>query len=107
MEDNRLQIVLDKSLYQKQAVFAAAYKFTDRCCVHIEPVSEMQVGIFFSSDSLTDKDLGALAQEFCNEVLDQQHFLDLNRQFGHLRNLIVEQAFAPVANLKERIDGQR
>lgn len=100
-------VKLDKSLYQKQAVFAAAYKFTNRCSVHIEPVDTEQVGAFFSSDSLTESELEALAKEFCNEVLDQQHFLDLNRQFGPLRDLIVEHAFAPVANLKERLDGQR
>ena len=41
----------------------------------------------------------SIVKQFCNELIDQQLRYDTNAQFGHIRDLIVEEAFKPV-NLK-------
>ena len=35
-------------------------------------------------------------KHFCNELVDQQVRYNINLQFGHIRDLIVEEAFKPV-----------
>lgn len=103
--DGSLSVSLPKRFYEKSAVFSAAYKFKTRCLIHIEPDGEDRVMALFTATESGD-DIEAIAKEYCQEALDQQHRLDLNRQFGHLRDLIVEHAFAPIANLKDRINGR-
>ena len=37
-----------------------------------------------------------IVKQFCNELIDQQLRYNTNVQFGHIRDLIVEEAFKPV-----------
>ena len=37
-----------------------------------------------------------IVKQFCNELIDQQVRYNTNLQFGHIRDLIVEEAFKPV-----------
>ena len=52
--DGRILLVLAKELYQKEAVFQAAYKFTHICHILIEPVDAANV-VFTSDLSLNLK----------------------------------------------------
>ena len=75
VEEDKLLVTLKKEFYEKKAVFAAAYKFTDKCSIKIEPIDEYYVGIYFTP--LKDHDdidagLNKIAKAFCNEALDQQ-----------------------------------
>jgi len=104
VEDGRLLVELSKEMYEKQAVFASAYKFTDRCVVLVEPVGEGSVGVYFKSKSeLDDSELMKIAELFCNEVLDQQLRLDIEKKYGNIRDLIVEHAFSPISNIQEKV----
>ena len=100
--DGNWTVSLPKSLYEKPTVFAAAYKFNSRCTVNIEPDGEKRVQVTFRTTK-TETDGEALANEFCMQVIDQQCRQDLQSQFGYLRDLIVEQAFKPVADLKDKL----
>ncbi len=106
LEDGGMLVRLEKSFYEKPAVFAASYKFTGQCIINVQSVDETHVGVFFESETLPEEELLGVAKRFCNEVLDQQHRVDLNKKFGYLRDLIVEHAFSPIVNLKERLDGK-
>ena len=102
--DNKLLLILNKNLYEKEAIFSAAYKFTDKSTILIEPIDENSVGIYFKSKQDGDEnELMIVAEEFCNEVLDQQLRLDIERKHGNIRDLIVEQAFSPISKLKDKI----
>jgi len=101
--DGRILLVLAKELYQKEAVFQAAYKFTHICHILIEPVDAANVGIYFRLKSELKKNLENVALDFCNEVLDQQVRLDLERSYGPLRELIVKKAFSPISITKDDI----
>jgi His-Xaa-Ser system protein HxsD len=91
-------------MYEKLAVFAAAYKFTDKCIILVEPVGEQSVGVYFKSKSKSDDgELRKIAEQFCNEVLDQQLRLDIEKKYGNIRDLIVEHAFSPISNIKDKV----
>ena len=38
-----------------------------------------------------------MPKQFCNELIDQQLRHNVNEQFGHIRDMIVEEAFKPVS----------
>lgn len=37
-----------------------------------------------------------VCKEFCNDLIDQQLRVTTNDRFGHIRDMIVEEAFKPV-----------
>jgi His-Xaa-Ser system protein HxsD len=37
-----------------------------------------------------------VVKQFCNDLIDQQVRYNTEKQFGHIRDLIVEEAFKPV-----------
>jgi len=104
IEEGNFLVKLRKQFYEREPIFAAAYKFTDLCSILIEPIDDYSVGVYFKPFKDSNIDLNKIAETFCNEVLDQQVRLDLEKRYGNIRDLIVKQAFAPIQNLKEKID---
>lgn len=103
-DGNRICVILSKAFYKREAVFGASYKFTDKCYIKIQPHGETEVLIIFESKSdNSEARLDKLALDFCNEALDQQHRLDLAKQFGRIRELIVEHAFSPLTNIEKKL----
>lgn len=93
-EKEKFQIIVDMALYAKESVVAACYKFTDRFYIHQQTDGNMVNIVFESKDGnvIHEKEV----KLFCNELIDQQVRYDTNLQFGHIRDLIVEEAFKPV-----------
>jgi len=88
-------VKLLKEYYEREAVFAAADVFKERYYVKIDSFGDY-VGIFFSAKNMQD-DPSVGLRDFCNVVLDQQVYRDLNKQYGHLRDIIYEYAFSPIS----------
>lgn len=93
-EKEKFQIIVDMALYAKESVVAACYKFTDRFYIHQQTDGNMVNIVFESKDGnvIHEKEV----KLFCNELIDQQVRYNTNLQFGHIRDLIVEEAFKPV-----------
>jgi His-Xaa-Ser system protein HxsD len=104
LDDGKFLVELKKMYYQKEAVFAAAYKFTGVCTILIEPTDENSVGVFFKKKRDKSFDIEKIANEFCNEVLDQQLRLDLEERYGNLREIIYKKAFLPLEYTPEEIE---
>ena len=102
-DNGKLMVVLKKVFYEKEAVFAAAYKFTDLCSILIEPIDDDSVGIYFEKLEGKTVNLKELAKKYCNEILDQQVRLDLEKRYGNIRDLIYKHAFTPLKNLDEKV----
>ncbi|MGE4552303.1 MAG: His-Xaa-Ser system protein HxsD [Desulfovibrionaceae bacterium] len=100
LEDGRLRILLQRECYQPEAARAAAYRFTNRCCVLLGTPDADHVQVLFEPLPDADTDLEQIAKAFANEVLDQQLRLELEQRFGDLRDRIVRQAFLPVSQPK-------
>lgn len=90
-----MAIEVDTSLYEIDAVFRTAYKLTDRYYIFLARETEHPNLI---TTMLTAKepgtDLGTIAGEFCNELIDQQIRRTVFRETGTVRELIVAQSFA-------------
>lgn len=95
--ENGFKVLVDLNLYSKEALAATLYRYTDNFYIHQQVNSENEclVNIVFEV-----KDDGKMDAEtvkcFCNDLIDQQVRVDINAQFGHIRDLIVEEAFKPV-----------
>ena len=89
LENDKFQVVVDMALYAKETLVAACYKFTDQFYLH-----QQTDGVFESKDGNTISE--ETVKQFCNELIDQQVRFNTNQQFGHIRDLIVEEAFKSV-----------
>lgn len=95
IDGSRFQVVADMSLYAKEAIVAALYKYTDRFYIHQQPEGNAVKIVFESKDGGDLSD--TIIKQFCNDLIDQQVRYNMNQQFGHIRDLIVEEAFKPVS----------
>lgn len=94
---NIFQIKVDKRIYYEQAVNATCYKFTDRCYIH-QQIPEDDSNIILVTIEAKENNVidETFAKQFCNELIDQQVRVTTEEKFGHIRDLIVEEAFKPV-----------
>lgn len=100
VENGKFLLKLSKKFYEKSAVMNAAYKFTHKCFILIEPLEEGYVGVWFKAKDGQDPGvIPDLLDDFCNEVLDQQVRLDLEKRYGSLRDAIVKHAFQPLGDV--------
>lgn len=96
-EGGKLRLDVSKELYAPEAIAASLYKFSDKFFVFQTPSEnkENTISLFFES-----KDGNTIPEEtvktFCNDLADQQIRYLTEKEFGHIRNLIVEEAFKPV-----------
>lgn len=96
LENNKFQATIDLALYSKDVITAAIYKFSHQFYIHQQTDSNpnLVIVIFESKDGNTIT--VDIPKQFCNELIDQQLRHDVNAQFGHIRDMIVEEAFKPV-----------
>ena len=97
IDGNKMQLDLDLQVYSIETIDAAAYKFTDNFYIFksVEPDDKKIIHLLFEAkDENVIKE--STVKQFCNELLDQQVRFHVNKQFGHIRDLIVEEAFKPV-----------
>ena len=94
LENEKFQVNIDMTLYAKESLVAACYKYTDRFYIHQQTMDNIVIVLFESKDgNVVSKET---VKQFCNELIDQQVRYNTNQQFGHIRDLIVEEAFKPV-----------
>ena len=99
LENERFQVVVDMSLYAKESLVATCYKFTDRFYIHQQTDGGNVDVVFESKDGNAVSD--SIVKQFCNELIDHQVRFNTNQQFGHIRDLIVEEAFKPVSKWRK------
>ena len=91
------QVTIDLNLYSKKTITATTYKYTDKFFVYQNtmPSSDKQVCVIFESkDGSLDENV---VKQFCNDLIDQQLREFTTEKYGHIRDLIVEEAFKPVS----------
>lgn len=90
------QVNIDLNLYSEKVITATIYKYTDKFFVYQNtmPNNDKQVSVTFESkDCKLDE---SIVKQFCNDLIDQQLREITTEKFGHIRDLIVEEAFKPV-----------
>lgn len=90
------QVAIDLNLYSEKAITATIYRYTDKYFVYQNtmPNNDKQVCVIFESkDSALDENI---VKQFCNDLIDQQLREITTEKYGHIRDLIVKEAFKPV-----------
>lgn len=97
---NIYKVKLKKEFYEKDAVMMAANRFSDKCYIKIDALENSYVGVWFKLKYEVNPELvQKMLEQFCNEALDIQIRLDLERRFGNLREIIYQKAFSPVGGV--------
>ncbi len=84
---------MDLGVYSLPALLRVAYRFTDRCYLHLQRKSEHVVEVRFRAKTL-EIALDTIAGEFCNELLDQSLREIVARESEPVRNLILAHALS-------------
>ena len=90
------QVSVDLNIYSVDAVTATTYKYTDKFYVHQQTADDKIMNVIFEAKDSKAPVQEEIVKQFCNDLIDQQVRVLVNRDFGHIRDLIVEEAFKPV-----------
>lgn len=97
LENGKFQVSIDLTLYSKDVITAAIYKFSHLFYIHQQTDKNNPNLVIVIFESKAGNDITAdTPKQFCNELIDQQLRHNVNAQFGHIRDMIVEEAFKPV-----------
>lgn len=99
LDNDKFQVTVDMQLYAKEVVTAAIYKFSHLFYIFQQmDVNNLNIiNVIFESkegNTVTEN----IPKQFCNELIDQQIRYNTNIQFGHIRDMIVKEAFKPVTS---------
>ena len=99
LAEDKFQVSVDMSLYVKEVLTAAICKFSHLFYIHQQTDANNQtlVNVIFESKD-NNKVTEDVPKQFCNELIDQQIRYNTNAQFGHIRDMIVQEAFKPVTS---------
>lgn len=99
VSDNKFIVEVNLKIYDKDAIAESAYKFSGKYYVHqqLSKNNPEIVEVYFESKD-GEVVTATNVKEFCTDLVDQQIRINTNKQFGHIRDLIVEEAFKPVKN---------
>jgi His-Xaa-Ser system protein HxsD len=84
---------VDLGVYTLSALLRVAYRFTDRCYLHLQKKSERVVDVRFRPKA-DECPLDKIAGQFCNELLDQSLREIVARESEPVRNLILAHALS-------------
>lgn len=94
-EFNNIETV-DMNIYSLEVICATCYKYTDIYFIKQEMHNDSNlIDVIFEPKNV-DIVNENLIKEFRNDLIDQQIRFNVQKEFGHIRNLIVEEAFKPV-----------
>ena len=94
LEDGKLLLRVDKTVYNHDAILSATYKFTDNCFIYIDSIDASYYGVYFSPKNPIIDSISQV-NDFCNELIDQQIRLNLDRSNKSIKELIMRKAFFP------------
>lgn len=100
---NSIHLEFDTSIYSQEAINMALYEYAGRFFIHQEKIQDkpylLKVTLLVKNleEKLTECEISNLHKELEQSILDFQLRIDLERRFGHIRDLIVAEAFKPIS----------
>ncbi len=102
VDPDRANIIIDTSLYDRDAINAASYAFTNNYHILVSRKDNASVTVIFELKNKTSpREISEDIKDFVNTVIDHQVRLQLDRVNGKIRDLIVAHAFSPFDLKKE------
>jgi His-Xaa-Ser system protein HxsD len=99
-EDHQVNLVVDESIYSREALLRTCYWFTDRCYLFVSRSAPNQFSVHIRAKA-GGPALGSISGEFENALIDQQVRKDIERNTARIRELIVAKAFAEGQDLDD------
>ena len=96
IDGDQILLEVNKNIYEVEAILKTAYLFNDKCYMHVDSVAEDVIGVYFKAKGATNDDLKEIADNFCNELIDQQIRLNVEKKYGKIREEIVKKAFSKI-----------
>lgn len=93
---NKLEFNISTKIYDIKAITNATYRFSDKYYIQIKPSSEDSVQICIQVKQESDERLENLPNVFFNALIDEQVRITIEKDFGHIRDMIVKKAFSPI-----------
>lgn len=94
------EIVVEKEYFERDCILNVVSKYVKKYNISFFPIDEKKVNIVVKSKNGSNVDELAL-QNFFNDCIDEQVRLDLQKEFGALRDKIVEYAFSSAERHRE------
>ena len=93
---------IDLRIYSKEALLAVLYDYSGLYdvsqCICDEDSNYIEVTVSPKNlEGQSEINESNLYAEFERKLIDQQLRVNINKDFGHIRDLIVEEAFKPVS----------
>lgn len=101
LDTKGFKLAVDTKIYSSEAIVATLYEYSDRYFIYQkrnDNNNEMLDVTFEAKEETTISK--CIVKEFCNKLVEQQLRININKQFGHIRDMIVTEAFKPVNNKK-------
>ena len=97
IENNIFSVIVEKEFYTQEAIISVMYRYSGDYYIHEHNVEDDKsiTEIIFESKN-GDEIEESIPKQFCNDLIDEMIRANVEKQFGHIRDLIVEEAFKPV-----------
>jgi His-Xaa-Ser system protein HxsD len=86
-------VTVDPKLYSENAIFKAAYWFTDRHYVFLERTENGAIKVELRNKPGHTLDLAAACSEFCNSLIDFRVREIVNGETSGIRETLIKRAF--------------
>ncbi len=92
-----MKLNIDLKIYEKDVVTSVLYNYLDLYYITqgIDNENPDLLNVVFESKENTEIS-EELSKQISNNLIEEQLRFNINKQFGHIRNLIVEEAFKPI-----------
>ncbi len=97
---DNLELQINTKIYDLKAITNTSHKFSDKYYIQIKPLSEDSIQICVQAKQEGNEKLENFSNVFFNELLDQQVRITIEKDFGHIRDMIVKKAFSPISDSK-------
>lgn len=102
-EGIKAKLILSKAIYERDTIFRTARRFNNKCVILVEPFEQSNVAIYLQIKNDTKNDIKIIAEEFCNELINQQVLIECERKYQKIREIIFNHAFSPIADLEKEL----
>jgi len=94
-KENVINLRVSQKIYSDDAILAAAYVISCDYRVFLAPENDEEIVIVLEKkdNSPIDK---CIAKDFVTSLIDHQLRIQLEKRYGKIREIIVENAFAPI-----------
>ncbi|MBR5603647.1 MAG: His-Xaa-Ser system protein HxsD [Bacteroidales bacterium] len=92
-----MKLNIDLKIYEKDVVTSVLYNYLDLYYITqgIDNENPDLLNVVFESKENTEIS-EELSKQISNNLIEEQLRFNINKQFGYIRNLIVEEAFKPI-----------